>query len=253
MTNWREKFLAFAVHFAATAAVALAAAALIFLVWYPSPFDDMMGGTELFLLVVGVDLALGPLVSLVIYNSRKSRRELLLDYGIVAVLQLAALAYGVNVVWGARPVYVAWVGDRFEAVSAADLTDDELAAARDPAFRRRPGWGPELVAVAVPPEDRNEALFTALRGKDVHLRPRFYVAYDSKRDQVRQGAAKPDVLLARHPDAAPLVEAARNELGIPAGDLRWLPIRCQQGFWTVLIDGRSGEPVRYLPLDPYPS
>ena len=109
MIPWREKWRAFAVHFAVTLAVGLCAAAVIFRVWYPDPFDDIIGGAELFTLVVGCDLALGPLVSLVIYNSRKSRGKLVFDYTVVGLLQLAALAYGVWIVAGARPVYVAFV------------------------------------------------------------------------------------------------------------------------------------------------
>jgi hypothetical protein len=253
MIRWREKLLAFAIHFAVTAAVATAAAALIFLVWYPEPFHDMMGGTELFLLVVGSDLVLGPLLSLVIYDGRKTRGKLLFDYGVVAVLQLAALAYGVYVVRGARPVWIAWVGDRYEVVSAADLAEADLAEARDPAFRRRPGWGPQLVAVEVPAAERNEALFAALEGKDVHLRPRFYVTYDSRLGQLRQRALPVAELLRRHPEAAPRIEAARKGLDVPEEELRWQPVRCRQGFWTALIDLRSSQPVRYLPIDPYPS
>ena len=76
MIVWREKFVATAIHFLVTLLLAACAAALIFLVWFPDPLQTMIGGTELFMLVVGCDLALGPLISLVIYNSRKSRREL---------------------------------------------------------------------------------------------------------------------------------------------------------------------------------
>lgn len=251
MIRWREKLLAFTVHFAATAVLALLAAALIFLAWFPAPFHEMMGGTELFLLVVACDIVLGPLLSLVIYDSRKPRRELLLDYTVVGVLQLAALGYGIWVVSGARPAYVAWVGDRYEAVAARDLADADLAEARDPAFRRRPAWGPELVATRVPAAERDDALFGALQGKDVHLRPRFYVPWDTQLEGLRRRTQPLDVLVARQPAAAPLLEDARSGLDVPADQLRWAPIRCRRGFWTVLVDLRSGRPVRYLPIDPY--
>ena len=84
------------------------AAALIFLVWFPAPFATMVGGTELFMLVVGCDLVLGPLLSLVIYDPRKTRLALVIDYSIVGAVQLATLIYGVYIVAGTRPVYVAF-------------------------------------------------------------------------------------------------------------------------------------------------
>lgn len=253
MIPWREKLTAFGIHFMVTAALALAAAAVIFLVWYPSPFHDMVGGTELFLLVVGCDLALGPLISLVIYDSRKSRRQLLADYGVVGAVQLAALVYGVYVVCIARPVHIVFVGDRYEVVAAADLEDADLKAAPDPRYRVRPLWGPDLVATYVPPEERNAVLDSALAGKDVQLLPRYYVPYESQLDKLRERAGALDELARRHAAASPLLDAARAGLHIPEQRLRWLPVRHRTGFWTALIDVDSGRPLRYLPIDPYES
>jgi hypothetical protein len=251
MIRWRERFRAFAIHFTLTLGLALLAAALIFWVWYPSPFHEMLGGTELFLLVVGIDLALGPLISLVIYDSRKSRRELLLDYSVVAVLQLGALIYGVYVVSGARPVYVAFVGDRFEVVSAADLADADLAAAPIEKYRSRPRWGPERVATFVPPEKRDEVLFSSLEGKDVHVLPRYYVAYETQLDQVRKRAMPVEELARKLPAAAIFLKEARQRLTTPWNQVGALPIRHLRGFWTVLVNTKSGEILTYVPVDLY--
>ena len=60
MIAWREKFRALSLHFIVTLAMALAAAALIFLAWYPDPFQAMLGGTRFFVLITICDLVLGP-------------------------------------------------------------------------------------------------------------------------------------------------------------------------------------------------
>ena len=104
MGIWRKKLFAFGLHFLATAMLGAIAAALIFLVWFPSPFATMIGGTELFMLVVGCDLVLGPLLTLVIYNPRKKRRELIFDYSVVGTVQIAMMIHGVYIVTGTRPV-----------------------------------------------------------------------------------------------------------------------------------------------------
>ncbi len=249
MILWREKWIAFAVHFVVTVALALAAAALIFLVWYPDPFHIMLGGTTLFLLVAGCDLALGPLLSLVIYNSRKSRRQLVFDYSCVGLVQLGALIYGVYIVSDSRPAYIAFVGDRYEIVAAGDLSDADLAAAKDPVFRRRPLWGPELVATVVPPENRNEVLFSGLNGKDVQFMPRFYVPYESRLEPIRKRAQPLSTLTEKKPDAIPLIAEAQAAAG--NRKLRWLTVHHTRGFWTALVDASTGLPVSYLPIDPY--
>jgi hypothetical protein len=251
MIRWQEKLKAFAVHFGVTLLLALLAAAVIFFVWYPAPFHTMMGGTELFLLVVGIDLALGPLISLVIYDSRKPRRKLLFDYGVVAVVQLAALVYGVFVVWNVRPVYVAFAVDRFEIVSSGDLADADLAAAPSEKYRHRPRWGPQVVGTFVPPEHREEVLISSLSGKDQHVLPRFYVPYETLLDQVRKRALPTDALARRQPAAAVLLDEARRRIALPWSQVAALPIRHPRGFWTVLLDTQSGEILGYLPIDPY--
>src|SRR5690242_11523295 len=93
--NWRERFVAAAIHFFFTALLSGIAAALIFFVWFPNGLAALVGGSALFLIMVGCDVVLGPMLSLVIYSSTKPKRELILDYTIVGLLQLAALGYGV--------------------------------------------------------------------------------------------------------------------------------------------------------------
>jgi len=251
MIVWREKFLATAIHFLVTLALAAIAAALIFLVWFPDPMQTMIGGTQLFMLVVGCDLALGPLISLVIYNSRKPRRELIMDYSIVGAIQIAALVYGVFILAGTRPVYIAFSSDRLEVVTARDVSDEELAAAKVPMYGSLPLTGPRLVAIEVPAAERNDALFEALKGNEEHLRPRFYVPYKSQLTTIRSRAKTLAALQAKHPDSKPAVDAAVRDAALPEERLRWLPVRHRKGFWTALIDIETGEPVGYFPLDPY--
>jgi hypothetical protein len=250
--NWREKIVATGLHFTVTLLLAAAAAALIFLVWFPDPFQTMIGGTELFLLVAGCDLALGPLMSLVLYNSRKTRRALVIDYSLVGLIQIAALVYGVVVMFGARPVYVAFSVDRYEIVMAADLRKEELVAARDPVYSKPPLTGPRYVAVVVPPEERSDAMYQAVVAQnEEHHRPRFYVPLESEIGQIRKRARPLADLEARKPESKPLIEEALAEVDLPAQRLAWLPVRHFRGFWTAIIDTDTGKPVAYFDLDPY--
>jgi hypothetical protein len=251
MIVWREKLVATGIHFLVTLFLAAIAAALIFLVWFPDPMQTMIGGTKLFLLVVGCDLALGPLISLVIYNSRKSRRELVIDYSIVGAVQIAALVYGVFILAGTRPVYVAFNHDRLEVVTARDIEEQELAAAKDALYRTLPITGPRLVAIEVPQAEQNDALSESLKGNEEHVRPRFYVPYESRLKQILERAKPLADLEQRHPESKSLVEAAVADVATPPARLRWLPVRHRKGFWTALIDADDGKPKAYVAVDPY--
>jgi len=251
MIVWREKLVATGIHFLVTLALAACAAALIFLVWFPDPFETMIGGTELFMLVVGCDLALGPLISLVIYNSRKSRRQLIADYSIVGTVQIAALVYGVFVLAGTRPVYVAFNHDRLEVVTAREISDAELAAAKTPLYKSLPLTGPRLVGIEVPKADAQDAMFQAAAGNEEHMRPRFYVPYESLREKILGRAKTLEELEKKHPRSKPLLDAATSGLEVPIARVRWLPVHHFKGFWTVLIDTENGKPLAYVDFDPY--
>jgi hypothetical protein len=251
MIVWREKFVAMGVHFVATAVLAGIAAALIFLVWFPTPFQSMVGGTELFLLVVGCDLALGPLLSLVIYNSRKSRRQLVMDYTVVGAVQIAALVYGVLIVADVRPAYVAYFTDRFEIVLAGDIREAELAAAKDPAHAKV-GWGgPRFVGVTVPPEAQQEALFESVAGNEEHQRPRFYVPFEEVAERIRKRGKPLADLEKKKPQSKPLLDEALAKVDLPRDSLLWVPARSFRSIWTAVVDPATGKPVAWIDVDPY--
>ena len=55
----------------------------------------MVGGLKLFMLITGAIWPSAPLISLITYNSRKSRLALVFDYTVVGLVQVAAFVYGV--------------------------------------------------------------------------------------------------------------------------------------------------------------
>lgn len=251
MIAWRKKLFAFCLHFLATALLGAIAAALIFLVWFPHPFATMVGGTELFKLVVGCDLILGPLITLVIYNPSKTRRHLVMDYSVVGAVQIAALVYGVYIVAGTRPVTVAFNRDRLEVVTARDVDDVELAAARQPQYRHLSLTGPRYVSIQVPPEDEQDALFQSLSGNEEHQRPRFYAPYEAALEQIRKHARGVEALERKFPAYARDLQAAVREAGVAPQAALWLPVHHRKGFWTAIIDPADGRPLAYAAVDPY--
>jgi len=248
---WREKFRAFGIHFATTLLVAALAAALIFFVWYPPPFATMVGGLKLFVLITGIDLALGPLLSLVVYDSRKSRRALVFDYTVIAILQIGALLYGVYSVSQNRPVFVAFVKDRLEVIAAGEIAEHDWREAEGKRYSSPPLRGPVLVGTYVSLKDRNDALDGGLLGRDIGVRPKFYVRYERLTEEIKRNLKPLEKLERHHKVAVPLIAEALRELGRPAEDFGWVPVKHTHGFWTALMDRETGYPVKYLPIDPY--
>jgi hypothetical protein len=250
--NWREKLIAASIHFLVTVTVAAIAAAGIFTVWFPDAFAAMVGGTKLFLIVLAVDLALGPLISLVIYSSKKSRRELMIDYVVVGTVQLAALLYGVFAVAVSRPVFIVFHGERLEVVTAVQLTDEDLEQGIAPEFRSRSWLGPRLVGVELPThaKERADLLFSAVAGKDAELMPKYYRLYETAHRLIDERSRPLDTLRAADEAKQSALDAAIASSGVPREQLRWLPMRHRFGFAVALIDIRTRQPVDYLAIAP---
>ena len=73
---------------------------------YPSFYFGMSGGVQGLGLMFGVDVILGPLLTFLIFNPTKKRREIVSDLLIIAIVQLSALGYGLNVVYQEHPKLV---------------------------------------------------------------------------------------------------------------------------------------------------
>ena len=116
-----NRWQAFLIHLGLSVAIAGAVIGLVVFVWYPPPYFGAMGGEILLRLIIGVDVILGPVITLIIFDPRKPR--LAMDLAIIGALQLAALLYGVFVMFEARPAWNVFVKDRFE-VTAANAVDD---------------------------------------------------------------------------------------------------------------------------------
>lgn len=247
-----DRLRAAGLHLIVSVLVALPAAGLVFYVWYPAGLARILGGLELFLLVSGCDVVLGPLISLVIFNRLKPRRELVRDYAIVALVQLGALVYGLHVVSLSRPVFVAFTKDRLEVVTAIELDPSDRAQASSKVYQSLPLFGPIVVGTAMPldPRERSEALFIALEGKDIHLRPKYYDEYRRFRADIL-AHLRPVELLAqeRSSSAKSLIDVA-NDHKDGISNVGWLALRHRFGFGVALIDRTTAEPFLYLPIDP---
>ena len=102
----KSRLRAGAIHFLISVSVAVVAGLAVFGLWYPYPYWEISGGRELFMILIAVDLIIGPLLTILIFDRTKIKRELIADISIIGVLQFAALTYGVWSVFVARPVHL---------------------------------------------------------------------------------------------------------------------------------------------------
>lgn len=251
-SHWKDRFKASAIHLGISLAIAALAALLVFGLWYPYPYRDTSGGRELFLIVVTVDVILGPLITFTVFNRSKPKDELVRDLIIVGLVQLAALAYGLWTVSAARPVHLVFEYDRFRVVHAIEVPEELLNQV--PAdVRGMPLTGPTVLALR-PFRDVNEestATLMALQGLPLSARPDLWQAYPQARQRVLAVARPVSELRQRFAQRAGEIDAVVARTGRSPGQLVYLPMVSRKSFWTVLLDADSAEILGYVPLDSF--
>lgn len=237
-----------ALHLLLSAGVALLAAVLVFGLWYPGDFRHMAGGRGLFLLVVTVDVVLGPLLTFVAYNAKKDPAHLRRDLAVIAALQLAGLAYGLHTVYVVRPVAMVFEHTRFRVVAAGDVLEAELDKA-PPHLRKLPMTGPWTLAVrsAEPGSERSDAIFKALQGVDTSQRPGFWRPYADARLDAFAAGRPLELLLQREPGRRAELEDRVRSVGVEPSNARFLPVMAR-GEWTAVLDA-AGNIAAFLPVD----
>jgi hypothetical protein len=248
---WKDRALAAGAHLGMSLAVAALAAALVFFIWYPYPYREISGGRELFFLVVAVDVVLGPLLTFAVFSHKKPWKELRRDLGIIVVLQLAALAYGLWTVAVARPVHLVFEYDRFRPVHAIEMEPEILAKA--PADLRSLPWtGPTLLGLRpLVGNEQGEATMAALSGAHLAFQAQYWQPYEKSRAEVLKVGKPMTELRKRFAKDAALIDQAVRSAGQPEAQLLWLPMNGRKDFWTVLIDAQTAQPLAFLPLDSF--
>lgn len=249
---WKDRLRASTIHLGISLGIAVLAALLVFGLWYPYPYRQISGGRELFMIVVAVDVVLGPLITLAVFNRRKPRAELVRDLSLVSLIQLAALGYGLWSVCVARPVHLVFEYDRFRVVHAAEVPE-ELMDQVPVHLQVMPLFGPTALALR-PFRDVSEegaATMLALQGLQLGARPDLWQAYPEARQRVLYAAQPVSALRQRFPDQASQIGALVERTGQAAETLVYLPLAGRKSFWTVLLDARTAEVRGFLPLDSF--
>lgn len=120
-TKFRLKY--FFGHLVISLTIALLSLYLVFYIWYPAPLDKAAGVGEIILIMLGIDVTLGPLLTLVL--AKEGKKGLKFDLIVIGIVQLLALSYGLYSVDRGRPVAIAFDVNRFELVLKNSIKNSE--------------------------------------------------------------------------------------------------------------------------------
>ena len=239
----RLKF--FLSHLSISLLIALFVIGLIFFVWYPSPLAQAVGVIYIFLMLLAIDVVIGPILGILVY--KQGKKTLKMDLIVIILLQLSALGYGIYSIEQGRPAWLVYNVDRFELVRNNEIVDQNINQAK-PQFQQSSWLKPQYTAVEFSKDknQRSDDMFAEiLGGISIAQRPERYVKLTKAKKQMQQRAQKLELLqqynnktdveklLAKYPQAT-----------------AFLPMKASAVDMTVLIDQKANV-VKIVDLRPW--
>jgi hypothetical protein len=129
--------------------------------------------------MIGVDVVLGPLMTLIIARSTKPRHVLARDIAVIVAVQLCALGYGTVSLWHGRPLYFAYSETVLQMVQAYDIDDREWEVGSKQNPELAPHWYslPRWIWAPLPQDQQEQKKIVAstyVGGDDVISMPRYF-------------------------------------------------------------------------------
>jgi len=246
MSRFRASFI----HLMISAAVVGSVLAVVYFIWYPGWYYQLVGVGGLLIILVGVDLVLGPALTLILFRSGKP--GLVFDLTVIAIVQLTALLYGANAVFQQRPYFTVFVVDRFEVVRIKDIDPDDILYA---SLKEKPLTKPVLVYAEQPddPQEFQAYLQSVLfEGQpDLDRRPEFWKPYTDGVDEVVAAAGRASHLRTVETGAAAKVDRALSRLDREVNRVGYVPISSQKLDFAMLVDLDTGEPMVAIDINPW--
>jgi hypothetical protein len=226
----RFRLKAFGLHLAASASALTLILGSLYLGWYRWPGWRLTDVTQVVTVLIGVDLVLGPLMTLIIANGKKSRRELTRDVGMIVAVQLCALIYGSNALWNGRPLYYAFSEDILQLVQAYDINSDDAALGRQQNPTLAPHWYslPRWIWAPLPqdPEESNKIVQGAVlgNGEDVTSMPKYFRPWDQGLPALRKQLKHVDDLAYFSKGEKKKLKELMGALGLPSDQPNAMPL-----------------------------
>lgn len=225
----RFRLKAFSLHLLSSATVLTLILGSLYFGWYRWPGWHLSEVKTVVLVMVCVDVVLGPTLTFIVADKNKAGRILARDISIIVAVQLCALIYGSVFLWNGRPLYYAFSVNILQLVQAYDIDDKEAEIGRQQNPALAPHWYslPRWIWAPLPQdveESRKIVTSAVTGGDDVISMPRYFKPWEEGLPSLRNQLKKVD-------DVAYFAKSEKKKLkermkaaGLPDDQLNTMPL-----------------------------
>lgn len=240
----RLKF--FLSHLSISFLIALLVIGLVFFLWYQTPLATAVGVTQIFLMILAIDVIVGPILGWLVY--KEGKKTLKFDLSVIIIIQIAALCYGVYSIEQGRPAWLVFHADRFELVRKNDILLENIDQAQSQ-FQHVSWSKPQFVAVksAVSIQQHQNDIFTeVLGGISLAQQPERYVELIEAKAQI-QKRSLPLKELEQYNSKTEVEKILAKYQNADA----WLPLKANAVDMVVLVNKETASVIKIIDLRPW--
>ena len=241
-----SRFKAFAIHFAISLVIFFILLYFILVQWYPEPLFSTDGGWKVIRIIIGVDLILGPLLTLIVFKSGKP--GLKFDLTMIAFVQAIALSWGVWTTYNERPAAIIYTIDFFTPVPAYQLAEQGMTAKKLKQFGD--SW-PILIYIDVPKEKLSEILSETMRAKKpLYLLTKYYKKFGKEQATIlKERSMNLEKYVEDKPELKKLYQHSLVT-GTAKTNISYLALHSREKWVTVIFDLDEMRIIDTLDIEP---
>ncbi|MDH5600707.1 MAG: hypothetical protein OEY78_05310 [Gammaproteobacteria bacterium] len=241
-----SRFKAFAIHFAISLIIFLILLYFILVQWYPQPLFSTDGGWRVIRIIVGVDLVLGPFLTLIVFKSGKP--GLKFDLTMIALVQALALSWGVWNSYNERPAAVIYTLDFFTPVPAYQLAEQGITTKKLKKFGD--SW-PIIIYSDIPKDKFSEVLARSMReAKPLYLYNEYYKKFSKEQaDILKASSMKLEKYVENKPELKKLYQHSLLT-GTAKSNISYLALHSREKWVTTIFDLDEMKIIDTIDIDP---
>ena len=240
----RLRFLSY--HLTLSVLITLCVLVAVYWVWYPFPLAKAVGVTHILLMLIAIDVVLGPALGFLVY--KEGKKTLKFDLTVIILLQASALGYGVYSIEQGRPAWLVLHAERFELIRKNEIILDRIDQV--PEQYQQVSWtGPQFVAVKPSKniQEHNDDVFIEVLGKvSLAQQPERYEPLSNAPHRIKH-VAQSLALLSQFNDKSSVTEILTK---YPQANA-YLPLKANAVDMTVLINKDTTEIIKIVDLRPW--
>lgn len=246
MSRYRAAFI----HVLISATVVAIILGIVFFGWYPGWTFRAAGAVSPVFVMIGVDIVLGPLLTLIIYKAGKP--GLKFDLAFIATVQLVALTFGSYTLYAERPHYLVFAVDRVTLVARKSVDVAKISSE----LRAQDGIGRIVNVFARTPTDPAEfqrfldgILFEGQA--DLERRSEYWETWSAGAQEIRAEVRMLSEFRSANALENAAIDDAVRRLGDAHPQLGLLPVGGIEDDIGLLIDLESLELLEIIEVNPW--